>query len=357
MSDASVVSMEGDVAVYRASGIYSCVNALLMYRLGYEGSDPPAWLQERFNAGHEHEPLIRARLLALDYSLSNDQATVEIPVGPTAMIRGHIDFLNTSDRFKISSFDGKPEPSGSSWFTPGVEGYASIVDAKALSQSSFDKWSKSQFSGFPYYLWQQAVYMYALDANGVLMAVKNKNTDKLLYDYFSRSYIESKLPLATILARVLEVEKLATTEGETAIFAQTCQPKMWPCAFYQLHPSDSEETPEADDFDEEALSVLVKEYTQYQLAEKNAKKGRQDTGTKIAELLHNQPASAKVGDSTVVTYYHGSSSPDWIGIAERLGENVEDVQEQYTAKTKSQNLSTKVTLTKKGTKNAATTTE
>jgi hypothetical protein len=313
-----------------------------MYRLGYEGAPPPPWLQERFDAGHMHEPLIMERLAMLDYKISNEQATVEIPCGPGALIRGHIDGLNTSDRFRISSFNDKSEPQGSSWFMPGIEGFACVVDAKALSQSSFEKWIKGGFKNFPYYLWQQAIYIYALEADGVLMAVKNKNTDKILCDYYTRDWIEERLPLGTIIARVLEVEKIAREEGETGCFERPCDGNQFPCPFYSFKPQ--KDIPVAEGYDENELRALIVEYNQKKELAKNADADRKKIGNKIAELLGNIEATARVDNFQTKVYYGSTkSAPDWLKLAERLGEDVEFVQKEYTIPPqKNNNLITEV---------------
>lgn len=346
MSDAAVVSIENGKAVYRASGVYDCLNALLMHRLGYEGAPPPAWMQERYDAGHMHEPHIKERLLGLDYSLHADQATVEIPVGSDALIRGHIDWMNTSNRFQVSSIDGVSLPNGAGWYMTNKPDFACIVDAKALSQGSFEKWIRGSWSAMPYYLWQQAIYMYGFDTDGVVMAVLNKNTNKLITDFYTREYIENKLPLGDIIAKVLKVENLVATKGETAIFEEDCT-AMYPCPFYQFGCGGGQSKLEEIEFDEEAMAKVVSQYREVQDQEKQLKKVKTELGNQIVGLMKNKEGTGRSGENVVSSYYHSSTNADWDGIGQALGVSSEDAKAKFNKPSKSNKLSARVTPPRK----------
>lgn len=341
MSDKPMVWIDGDgVANYRASSLYSCFNALLLTRLGYEGDAPPPWLQQRFDAGHDHEPLILRKLTErYGFNLVGAQDEVVIPIGTTARVVGHVDALHIgSESFPMEITHMNGEPMSRPIDIPA--GAIVVVDAKALAVSTFASWSTKRFDAMPYYAWQQRAYMIGTDAVGLVMAVKNKNTDDMRVEFFTVDYMDNIVKKTDIMRKVLAVEAAAKV-GNTEIFAQPCTPMM-PCPFWKMHPKDVDD-PDAD-VDLIALASVVTE-RQSAKAEENAAKARYESANdQILQLMGKAKTSVRIPRlGTVSTYHHSYPTVDWEAIEKACNMTPGTAKDRFTTPQQSKSLSVRFT--------------
>ncbi len=346
--DAGIVYIADDgVATYRASSLSSCHNALLLARLGYDAAPPPEWLQKRFDAGHDHEPLILARLTRdHGFNLVGAQDTVNLAVGSGARIRGHVDGLHESDDafpILITHLNGEPYHRP---FLPEDDRLV-VVDAKALAVSTFDAWSKNGFDEFEHYAWQQRAYMLGTNAVGLVMAVKNKNTDELRVEYFDNDFMDRKVKRSDLIRKVIAVEAAAKI-GAEAVFANPCTP-MYPCPYFFMHPN--KETDNADhDMDKvgELVTLRQAEKARADVADvelKRAKAAQKKYDDEIRKALGNVKTTVKTADETTVTTYLGSSSSvDWDALALEHGyASGDDAKKKFTVTKQAKQLSVRIT--------------
>lgn len=231
---------------YRASGLYACTSALVAARLGFDGQGAPEWLEERFEQGHTFEPIImeRARLRGFK-RVDSQQMETRQNVGP-AVIVGHIDGLGWGAPV-VDSIDGVsllPEHDGTKLFVLfGADDSVCLIDAKAFAPSTYTTWVRDRFKAFPYYAWQQSIYQKFLEmAMGrpvpIVMAVglkdmeAAKNGEYKLLDFRMDVFTEPLVPFGQIMARVLEIERIAA--GGIDAMPGKCDRPMFPCPFWSF---------------------------------------------------------------------------------------------------------------------------
>lgn len=229
MSDAAIVYVNAEGrAVYRASGLYNCTTVLVAARLGIPGGDVPKLMQERFDAGHAYEPVILERVRTSGpSSIHSLQAETRQNVGSSAAVVGHIDCIAAGPVF-ATTVDGKKH--GKLW-EPEC-GYT-VVDAKSFAPSTWKTWEAKGFDAFPYYAWQQAIYSKFFEDCPIGMAVGLKDMDSpepRLVDYRMDVYTKPPVGYGKIVARVLEIEKLAAL-GMDGLPAK-CDRPTYPCPYY-----------------------------------------------------------------------------------------------------------------------------
>lgn len=328
--------------IYRASALMSCQNALLLARLGVDGHAPPKKMQERYDEGHEQEALI-LRKLDKDFGFKcyGHQQTMELAAGRTALIRGHIDAMSLMDMARVTSVNGTECVVGTLVKDFIGEGKIAIIDGKALAPSTFDIWVSKGFEGFLYYLWQQAVYLYAGDWDAIVMAVKQKVTGEVRVDLFTRKWFEERLPKATLLQRVLWVE--SKSKDPEFLFKLPCSPAMYPCPYYDQHPGATEVRAESD-VDRVELRRVVDMRQTLKATMESAKAEIELIDGDLRSMFANKPTEkpVKLDDWTVSTYYSGSAVTHWSEIAKALNMSVDEVKKQFTGTQKSTKLSVKV---------------
>ena len=338
--DAAAVYMENGIAVYRASSLMSCQNMLLMARLGYQGSSPPEHMQKRFDAGHYHEPLILAAYEAKGTTVYNRQGSVDLPIGSKALVRGHIDGM-AAGQIYVDSINGRRLEEGTIMEVDGLV----IVDAKALAQSGFDKWKKNQWRDFPYYEWQQFIYALGYDAKGIVMAVKNKNTDEHVFDYWEMSAMA--LSKADIVKRVMMIEKLAD-QGESALFESKCDPVSYPCPFFMFHQDEEKVTIKDGEVEGgfDRLEEIAVRRGEIDSLLKDLNSERDDLDEEIRNLYGQREASARLSVGTVTVYRSSYTGFDWDALSADTETDIDDLKGKYNRKLVSPKLSVRITKKK-----------
>lgn len=126
--------------VYRASSVGRPLRCLISAKQGYQAMDPPKYLTQAAEAGVRSEVIVKAMLRNQGYRISGEQGEVELPVGDTAIIRGHMDAEHCVD----------------------PEGVDRPLEVKSMGQRVWEDWWKDGFAGFPEYAAQLSVYMGAI---------------------------------------------------------------------------------------------------------------------------------------------------------------------------------------------------
>jgi hypothetical protein len=229
---------DNGVWVYRASSLGNCVKALTAARLGYEAFPHPDWLLKKFEEGNTAEPILIDRFLSYhpgkwwmldpnnpqayeDYpyvkhvNVHDDQFTCQIPVGLTAVIRGHMDGIATNHDNELF-----------------------VVECKAFAASYWDKYMKQGIEAFPYYATQLSLYMHATGLPGMFV-MGHKNADGIMNDdcevHVDR-FDTPPISLGAIKTRVAKIENIAKT-GELPM----CDQNQYPCQYVYLHDDQPEE--------------------------------------------------------------------------------------------------------------------
>lgn len=272
--------------VYRASSLGNCVKSLVAARLQYEAFPFPDWLLEKFEQGNAAESVLINRFLGIkrdradwvmlnplnessyikddgtfyphvNYGGSHDgQFTCEVPVGLTAVIRGHMDGIAQSSN-----------------------GERFVVECKAFARSYWDKYQKQGIEAFPYYATQLSLYMHATGLPG-LFVVGLKDEDGLITDLTELTvdlYDKPVLPLGKLKARVAQIEKIAKS-GELP----ACDQDQYPCQFVYLHDDDDDDSEVTVDPD---MDVLAEKYTQGMELEKEGKRLKEEAKIGIQAIF------------------------------------------------------------------------
>lgn len=287
--------------VYRASSLGNCVKALVAARLGYEAFPHPDWLLKKFEEGNAAEPVLIDRFLSYhpgkwwmldpnnefayeDYpyvkhaDVHDDQFTCQIPVGNTAVIRGHMDGIATNDN-----------------------GDLYVVECKAFAASYWDKYMKQGIEAFPYYATQLSLYMHATGLPGMFV-IGHKNADGIMDDgceVHVDMFLDPPLGLGSIKARVAKIERIATT-GELP----ACDQNQYPCQFVYLHDDDTEEEDvlEVSDVDLDRFADLYEKACEM---EKDAKRMKDEAKAGIQatfDLLGRKGKKVQTSDFVIQDY-------------------------------------------------------
>jgi hypothetical protein len=218
------VYVEGDKVVYRASAIGGCLRSLVACRLGYTPLPFDDASERRMAEGNLHEPAILRHLAQEGWVVVDHQKEVELTIGDTLVIRGHIDGVGAN----------------------GVREQVRVVEAKAMGKDPFKEWAARKFDSNPRYAWQVSTYMHGLGFPG-LFAVKNRDTGEVMVDLLD----EAPIPLTHIKARVARIEAIAR-RGDLPDCDVT---STWNCPFRYLHDQRPVDMTVVEDDEVDALAV------------------------------------------------------------------------------------------------------
>lgn len=201
--DRPSVYYEDGIWVYRASAVGRCARELWAHRAGLQPEAHPDWLEEKFKAGNVGEPVIIAAVeKELGEIVTDQQLTVELPVGKTMLVRGHID---------------------------GVCGNV-LVEAKTMQEKLYNtKWLRGGLKAYPAYSAQVAVYCAALGLDGVQVAIGVKGEDETVKKTKLFYYAADALPV-TVKDVKKKLMKLGRMDDMPA-----CDVDQFPCPFVYLH--------------------------------------------------------------------------------------------------------------------------
>jgi hypothetical protein len=266
----AVVNVYSDRVEYRASGLGSCLTALVAARTGYSAAPPPPKLQSIFDMGNMLEDVAIAKMVDTGWSVEGQQLEVRLEVAPDVYVVGHIDGLGLMPDLLVAelAWAGTPYP-------PDV-----VFDVKSQGESTWneldrvdDPWALPLFAG---YLWQFSVYSLALDLPPIVVRIHRETEDiEVLPVPLDRLY-----SMDDIRARVLEVETQADT-GELP----ACTEFRFGCPYYYLHSmwQTEEVWPEVND--QNVYDALLRDYRDAQIREEDAAKDKATARQALIDAL------------------------------------------------------------------------
>ncbi len=339
-----MVYVDGNgTAYYRASALSSCFNALYAARMGVEGGGWPEWLQQRANAGHDHEPLILAKLeqrFELRTGGYQDEVVMKVP-GTNAVTIGHVDawgYPMEPGQMWVTHVEGKlvGNDKGRGVIDPVLIPFNEpvvVVDAKAFSKVTFEKYLKGGgMAAFPEYQWQQSDYCHGADVKALVLAVKCKDNDCLVVDL----YMPPPITKAQIFQKIMKIEAAVKVQQEEGLFtAFKCpDPLDYPCPYFRHHPNDPKANRANKLLDERVaaeMKVIMGHYKEAAAEERAAADKKALFGERIAALVEGREVKTEWGS----TYHAGYSAPDWDRLEAEFGID----RKNYTKALKSEKLS------------------
>jgi hypothetical protein len=147
---------------FRMSKAGTCQRAIVAEYLHYDAPELPAFVQEAAEEGKVHEELVKAKLRAKGYVISNEQDEVFCGNGDYSLT-GHIDGKIMAANMPLS-----------------------LLEVKSMSQFEFDRWQKGRFEAFPQYYDQMTLYLQYTGLQQCLYAVKNRSSGYLDISIYQR---------------------------------------------------------------------------------------------------------------------------------------------------------------------------
>lgn len=350
--DKPSVHYEGDTLVIRASALGNCLGNLFRSGHGETPMPPPDWMQEKFDQGHEAEPIIldwvRGRSWGVfdDFELEerfgelhNGQARIEIPCGSGLVVRQHFDGFaregGTGREFcleakawtagTLKSFEAKVE------FVKAGEG-ENTYESSVIVPSSM----RSSYIGYQISCAILGSKMPVLLVVGVKTEEsKGKPPEEVeIEDFFTYVVEEPPFSRGEVMSRAMRVREVLN-EGKPP----PCDIRQFPCGYWQEH--DETEGVWAKgvavdiatiDVEEALFDSLASEYHAAHLQEKQwkerksaAKKGLDAAFEGTTEPIESKLVRVK---KTVQTK---KGAVDWEAAAKDAGVDTSDskVQEKY----------------------------
>jgi len=322
MSDnRSIAYIEGNKSIYRASGIGSCVTALIAAKMGHEEqrfAKAEKIMMDAANEGSAQEGIILNTLKTIEgWRIQEDgsQDLMELKIIPNVYIRGHIDGIVTPK--------GMRNPR--------------LLEVKTMSDARFKKWisygndarTRLLTDEFDKYAWQISAYMHHYEMPAMYV-VKNRNSGTL-------DISEIKIPpidLKVIRKKIIEVERLFL-KGDLPTCNLTSE--RFFCPYPYLHNGDTFGDEDDDDFDPiddvtsslvEGMAILYVELAKKVSTLKPLDEERKEVGKKLLGILGTSgPKKTIAGDYQVSRVDNTYAKVDKAGIASELGINVEQYDE------------------------------
>lgn len=239
--------------VYRASGLGGCTHALAMMKDGLSPAPPPAFMLEKFQQGHDLEPVILGMLdpdagvskqdrdgnqyavkVLPEYAQHECELVVAEDDERVIVVRGHIDGAAEVSRVG---------PTGI------MSATSCRLEIKALGKDYYAKFKRHGHKGLMYD-WQISTYMLE-EGHPLLLVCGLKNAAGDGIEEITVEWID-KPPksMAMLKARVLLIES-----GKV----DACKERVYPCGFYWMDGTacsgdDSRSDTEGPDDTEEPLS-------------------------------------------------------------------------------------------------------
>lgn len=224
-----LVYRDGDLVVYRASGIGACLAALQFARAGMKPEEPPASMRRRFDDSvlHERGIVLHAmETLDLEEARAEDRKVAILPITRRVIVRGATD---------------------------GRAADGTIIEAKALSEGGYLDWINRGWEGFDRYAWQTSAYMFGAREDGwggrLVMAVKCVSRESKHYgEVHITTHEEPPYSRDDIAARVLEVEARYAQEADPE-----CSQRDFPCPYWWIGEACGGAVDEVEEVRDEAF--------------------------------------------------------------------------------------------------------
>lgn len=280
---------DGGAWVYRASGLGSCIGALVRARMGVDADEPPEWLLERYQEGKDLEDEILASIDP-DWGLFDDVTITELgfPLDGIGQIELEIKVPIGGGEFAYVVC----HPDG---ITEDDEGNLLPVEAKAMAPTGAKELRNNNLPS--HYQWQVSVEAAVLKAKAVLFLVgekiANEDRSEVTLGEVTTQLIDPPFTRAEIMKRVMLVEKYVR-EGEVPF----CDFKQYPCGFWTDHDPDDPlwvekvevEVPEGE---AEAWEYAVDDFLALHQAEKDIKKDKKAAAAKVMAFFDRWKAKGQ----------------------------------------------------------------
>lgn len=312
MSDnRGIAYQEGKTSVYRASGIGSCLTAIVAAKLGHEEARTNFAGKVMTDAAREgtmHEPhIIETLEVEYGWKIWGSQDSCEYQVMPHTIIRGHTD--------GICQPKGMRKERG--------------LEVKTMSKDRFKKWvrlgddarSRLMSGEFDTYAWQVSVYMWATGLP-FMYVVKNRDSGKLDISEIATPIIDKK----QIRAKVMEAQRWAL-KGEIPPCAAASDSQFF-CPFPYLHEDTSGFGMEDDDVTPiesatlaliEGMAAKYKDLAKQVALMKPLDDERKEVGQKIIQAMESGPKTIQAGQFKVTRVANTRSYVNDMDVATELG--------------------------------------
>jgi len=307
---------EGDISIYRGSGVGSCVKALVAAMQGYE-ENRSEFTDRIMSAaaaeGNLHEPAVVEALKEMGWKVGHQQDQVDIKIVPRVFIRFHPDGIGRPPRARKDR----------------------VIEIKSMSKTRYKKWLSypdaatalvsPEFIKYGYQI-SSEMHFYAMEAEYV---VKNRDSGELNIQHLKTPPIS----WSQIRRRIIEAEKWRK-KGELPGCDVDAAEKFF-CPFPYLH-DDLPFAPEEDDenapVDSVTQAVIVGLAEHHHRLSKDIKRGkmaeeeRKDVNKRINELVP-KGMTVVAGGFKVLGSGNTRSYLNTGKLAEKLGIDVSELKD------------------------------
>lgn len=221
---------ENGTWVVRASAIGRSARCLSAAMQGYDPLPAPEYLLKAAEAGNRYEEIVKDRLVGdLDFKIVGEQDTLEVPIGPNTIVRGHLD----------------------AWTIIHPDHGDRMLEVKSMSKRVFEKWTRSRFDGFPEYGAQLSVYMRGTGKKAIYAVICRDD------DYMEVIPVdEPPIPWAALVRKV----SLAVKSAESRTLPHCDSTSPYACPYDYLCDRKKAFSDEIESGTNEVLARLGAEY-------------------------------------------------------------------------------------------------
>ena len=264
-----IVTVDERLIEYRASAVGGCSRALVCAGLGYEGHQPPDWMQEKFDEGHTLEPVVvgwlkegrafntRGGGTESFHDVGREQEPHDLQVGVveqdgvdyTVVVRAHSDAMGKIGGFEVD------------------------IEIKCVGDDLWGDFRSKGLAGLHHYAWQVSARMHAHGLPVAFVVARKKGSlskgDLEIVDVLVEIVTEPPIPMRDFKRRLLKVEN-AIGDAEADAELPPCDIRQYPCLYWYLHDDTENET--RTRVDDALLAGQVAAYKAAAAEEADAKK-------------------------------------------------------------------------------------
>jgi len=256
---------ESGTWIIRASAIGRSARCLSASMQGYNPLPPPEYLMKAAAAGNRYESIVKGMLTERHgFEIVGQQDTLEVPIGPNAIVRGHLD----------------------AWTITHPDYGDRMLEVKSMSKRVFDKWTKSRFEGFPEYASQLAVYMRGSDKQAIYAVICRDD------DYLEILPVdEPPVQWATLVKKV----RIAIQHAEAGTLPECDSTSSYTCPYDFLCDRKKAFPDEVESGTAEVLADLANEYDEIREAEAELKSRKAVVRADILTALGDRDKAQAMG--------------------------------------------------------------
>lgn len=237
---------DGNAVEYRASSVGGCARALVCAGLGYEPAPTPEWMQEKFDEGHELEPVV-VEWLKEGRAFSQRGSTETVAF---AEVGGE----QQAQTLRIGSVE---DADGREWTVNVVahsdamgdvidgNQYPVDIEIKCVGDDLWGDFRRNGVAGLHAYAWQVSARMHAHGLPVAFVVCRKKGSlsagNLEIVDVLVEIVTEAPIPLRDFKRRLLKIEDWLATALATGELP-ACDVKQYPCPFWYQHDDQADET-------------------------------------------------------------------------------------------------------------------